>query len=316
LWVARIDGKVAGVRLVWGLASVAALLATLVFGIRALYLYADGRPQVGASVAFGVSTLLLTVLSSVPALRPPRPPAVTVTHPDAGPGETYGYDVYEYEYTRDAEGNLYRYEEAGPRRMPPPPPPPQWWNGLGRSMLILDWLVRSAVAGYVAYYITQERDRGFSLTLAALAVALLLLGLLRRIGSQLAGFVLAWSAYRGWAGVRKLVNAAVQVTLAGYAFLVADVLDTVLGAIPRFVYRGLDSLWHLPWFNVPIVVVVCLIVLIMLSALVARVQRLVARALGPDSAFGEKLDDLRLIKWQGDLRAFRRSHDDDDDDDW
>jgi hypothetical protein len=301
------------VRLVWGLATLGSFVATLVFGIRALYLHAMDRPDVGASVGFGVSTLLLSVFSFAPALRPRSQPPVTVTNPDAEPGEPYGYDVFEYEYTRDAEGNLYRYEETGLRRMPPPPPPPGWWNGFGRLLLLLDWLVRSAVAGYAAYFVTQELNRGFSLTLALLALALTLLGLLRRIGSQLVGFPQDWSAYRRWSVVGKLVNAAVRVTLAGYAFVVADVLDAVLGAIPRSVYRVLDGAWHAPWLNIPIVVVVCLILLVILSALVSFVQRLIARALGPDNAVGAKLDDLRVIKWSGDWKAMRREWNADDD---
>jgi hypothetical protein len=255
------------VKWVRGLGFVAVAIAVLVLGIRAGYLNLQGRPQPATSVALGVTTLMLNLLVFLPALRPPRP----------------------------AEG-IAQAET----------PPARWWNWPGRVLVVVAWLVRSALAGYAAYFVAQELDRGFSPTLLQFAVAAQVLTLLRRIGVQLSGFRLGWAGYRGWAGVRKLANAVVTAALAGYAFVVADLLSAVFSAIPRFIYRILDAGWHLPWLNIPIVIVVCVVVAIVLAVVVSWVQGLIARALGPGSALGEKLDELRIIKWEGDPRELWR----------
>ncbi len=77
--------------------------------------------------------------------------------------------------------------------------------------------------------------------------------------------------------------------------MLADLADAVLLAIPRFIYRALDSLWHPAWLNIPIVVVACVIVAIILTIVVSWIQKLIVRALGPDSALGAKLDELQII---------------------
>lgn len=106
-----------------------------------------------------------------------------------------------------------------------------------------------------------------------------------------------------------MANAVVTAMLAGYPFVVADLLDGVLSPILLFTYRTLDAMWHLPWLNIPIVIVVCVIVLVILTAVVSWLQGLIARALGPDSALGEMLDELRIIKWEGDPRGLWRYRD-------
>lgn len=288
---------------------VVVVLASIVLGIRASYLNLEGRPQWGTSVALGVTLMLLSLLVLQPALHPPRPPKVTVTAPEADPGEIYGHDSAGFEYTRDAAGNTYRYTDIGPVRMPPQPLPARWWNGPGRLILVVSWLARSVLAGYAAYFVSEQIYRGFNLTLLEFAVVAQVLSLVLRIAQQLSGFRLNWSSYRGWAGVRKLANTVVLVVLAGYAFVVADILGAVVSAIPLFTYRTLDGMWHLPWLNVPIVVVVTIVAIIILAVVVSWVQSLIARALGPDSALGEKLDELRIIKWEGDPRMLWRRDD-------
>jgi hypothetical protein len=183
---------------------------------------------------------------------------------------------------------------------------PTSWNLPGRVLIVLTWLARSALSGYASYFVAQELDRGFNLTLLEFAVAAQMLTLLWRIGYHLAGFRLDWSGYRGRAELRRLANAAVRVILAGYAFVVADLLDGVLFAIPRAVYRGLDGMWHLPWLNVPIVVVVSAVALIILAVVVNLVQGVLARVLGQGNALGQKLEDLRVVRWEGDVRDLWR----------
>jgi hypothetical protein len=248
------------VRLARILGFVVVLIAAIVLGIRAGYLNLEGRPQVGTSVALGITMLMLNLLTFMPALRPPKVTA----------------------------------------------PPSRWWTWPGQVLVVIAWFVRSALAGYAAYFVAQELDRGFNLTLLQFAVAAQVLTLLRRIGHQLAGFRLDWSGYRGSAGVRKLANVVITAVLAGYAFVVADLLGAVLSAVPRFTYRTLDAMWHLPWLNIPIVIVVCLIALVILTVVVSWVQGLIARALGPDNPLAEKLDELRIIKWEGDPRVLWR----------
>jgi len=89
----------------------------------------------------------------------------------------------------------------------------------------------------------------------------------------------------------------VTALLAGYAFVVAAVLEDFVTAIPRGIYRGLDHLWHLPGLNIPIVVVASIIAFVILAIVASWLQGRVARALGPNSALGAKLEELRLIKW-------------------
>ena len=293
------------------------VIAAIVLVVWVVYLNIHGRPQTLTSVALGGTTFLIVLMETTPLLRPPRPPDITVTNPDALPGSVYGHDAEERTYTRDDQGRLYFIEEWVTTwlwPMPLEPPPPRWWNGPGRMFIIVNWLARASLSGFVAYYSAGLLDRGFNLTLLELAAIACALMPLRHVAKQLAGFPLTWDEYRHGAGARLLARAVVAVIVAGYAFVIADFVVSVAGKAPRAIYRALDGLWHLPWLNVPIVVVTCFVGVVVLATIAGWARAAIAWLLGPGSASESALDELPQITVEGDPRIFwrlrRRRHSD------
>ncbi len=289
------------------LARILSFVAVIVLSIRAGHLNVEGHPQTGTSVALGIAIVILNLFLA-PSFRPKQPPAAateqsgpSVEGPSVEGPSVEGHDEsFQLDYNRGAfqlnaevDGVLLAHDEPDALRPgPATPSAPSGWRPLGSAMVAITWLARSALAGYVAYYVSQELDRGFNLALLQFSIAAQVLILLRRAGHQLAGFRLDWSGYRGWGLLGKVLIAAATALVAGYVFVAARVVGAVGTAVPRFVYRTLDGMWHLPWLNVPIVVVVCVI----LGAVVLALFVWMVSSLGPDSAIVELLDKLGIVE--------------------
>jgi hypothetical protein len=275
--------------------AIVAVLALIGFAVRAAVLNIGGHPQLGASIALGCTVLVIYLTMWVPT----RPP------PAGAARQNYAYlreniqfeNLGEFQDYVERDGSAERDEPA-----PPPGPPRRWLVGPGRVLIVVTWALRAVVAGYLACLVAQELDRTFHLTLLVFAAASRVLVLLQRVGQYLAGFRLSWAKYRGWAGVGTVASLVVLSVVAGYAFVLADFFGMLITTVPRFTYRTLDSLWHLPWLNIPIVVVVCVIGVIILTVVITVIQTMLARVFGPGNVTGAMLEERKLIKFEGDPR--------------
>jgi hypothetical protein len=257
-------------RKTWRVLVVLVVLTSILLGIRAYYLNLVGRPQVATTVALSITIFAVNLIRFKPALIPRRP--------EASSDES------------DAVADT-------------PMPPPRWWNWPARAVIVVTWLARGALTAFGVYYAAQQLDRAFNLTLFLLPPSLRLLALLRRVGHQLAGFRLDWSEYRGWAGVERLVTAALTAVFAGYIYVISDLLFAYVPVVPRFIYRILDGWWHVPWLNVSLVSAACAVVLAIVVFLFGYARYFIAIAMGREREYLTQIyEQTGVIRKSGDPR--------------
>jgi hypothetical protein len=162
---------------------------------------------------------------------------------------------------------------------------------LGRWLIRLLWLARSAAYAYAAFSFTSGlAETTFQARTAILAGTGQMLTLLLKVARHLAGFVVDWTFLRGLNSLRYLLGVAAAVLLAGYAGLLADIAETVVPWVPVHVY-GLLREWGVwSWVAVPLAGL-SFFVVVFVSVLVESVlQYAAARVLGRDNAVGSWLE--------------------------
>lgn len=172
--------------------------------------------------------------------------------------------------------------------------------GLGRWLIRFLWLARGAVGAYATYsFTTGLADAAFEINTAILTGGGLVLTLLLRVASHLAGFVVDWTFLRGLNGLRYLLGLVASALLAGYGGLLAEIVKTVVPGVSVHVNELLRE-WGLSvWVAAPLAGLGFLVV-VFLSVLVESVlQYAAARILGRDNAVGSWLEEhmpARLVR--------------------
>lgn len=174
--------------------------------------------------------------------------------------------------------------------------------GFGRLLVITSWMLRVAVSGAAAWYITWNADSEAVLPLAAALVALrMILVVVGQWGQHLAGFVTAVDDLRGSGLPRRLVAIAAAAATAAVAGYLAALGERFRSLIMDPVWEHAREQWGWPGFLAGLLVALVTVVgVTLIASLVGAAMLSIAFLIGPWTRLGRwliKFSPVKYTRW-------------------
>jgi hypothetical protein len=188
---------------------------------------------------------------------------------------------------------------GGPGLRPPQPRPrARVLVFAGRVLLVLTWLARAVVAGFIGYAVAGvPEDSVYDLRLV---VSVLIGWALSRVGGV--GRLLAGFPPEKRFGVRMVVRGvltlAVTVAAAAFAHQLEAAAAAVLFWVPSRAYAMFYGWWSTPFFAVPMSAPVWVLWFLVVTAAAVSLINTSKRVFGGDNEVGKWAEGLEVVKFE------------------